>query len=130
MKQQNQWFDGECIRILDQRKQAKMLWLQDPNHSNVDNLNNVRREASRNFKNEKEYLKTKIDELETSSKINNIKQLYKGINDFKRGYQPRINIVNDEKGDLATNSHSILVRCRTHFSQLLNGHGVNDHRKT
>ena len=25
--------------FLDQRKQAKMQWLQDPNQSNVDNLN-------------------------------------------------------------------------------------------
>jgi hypothetical protein len=106
-----------------------MQWLQDPNHSNVDNLNNVRREASRNFNNKKEYLKANIDELETSSKLNNIKHLYNGNNDFRRGYQPRNYIVKDEKGDLATNSHSILVRCRNHFSQLLNVHGVNDHRQ-
>ena len=51
--------------LLDQRKQAKMQGLQDPNQSNVDNLNNVRREASRHFRNKrKEYLKDKIDELE------------------------------------------------------------------
>jgi hypothetical protein len=85
MKQHKPWFGEECLRILDQRKQVKTRWLQDPTHKNVDNLNNVRREASRNFKNKKEYLKAKIDELETSSKINNIKHLYKGINNFKRG---------------------------------------------
>jgi len=39
-----------------------MQWLQDPNQSNVDNLNNVRREAIRYFrKKKKEYLKAKID---------------------------------------------------------------------
>jgi len=39
-------------------------WLQDPNESNVDNLNNARREASRHFrKKEKEYLKAKIEDL-------------------------------------------------------------------
>jgi len=39
-----------------------MQWLQDPNQSNVDNLNNARRKASRNFRNKrKEYLKAKID---------------------------------------------------------------------
>jgi hypothetical protein len=27
-----------------------MQWLQDPNQSNVDNSNNVRREASRHFR--------------------------------------------------------------------------------
>jgi len=33
--------------------------------------------------------------------------LYRGINDFKKGYQLRTNIVKDEKGDLITDSHSI-----------------------
>jgi hypothetical protein len=55
--------------------------------------------------------------------------LYKGINDFKKGCQPRTNIVKDEKGDLVADSHSILARCRNHFSQLLNLHGDNDVRQ-
>ena len=41
-----------------------MQWVQGPSQSNVDNLNNVRREAGRHFRNkENEYLKAKIDEL-------------------------------------------------------------------
>ena len=60
-----------------------MQWVQDPNRSNVDNLNNVRREASRHFGNKKKgYPKAKIDELETNSKIKNIRDLYSGINGF------------------------------------------------
>jgi len=40
--------------------------VQDPNHSNVDNLNNARYEARRHIRNKvKEYLEVKIDELET-----------------------------------------------------------------
>jgi len=77
-------------------------------------------------KKRKEYLKAKIDELETSSKIKHIRDLHRGINDFKKGYQPRTSNVKDEKGDLVTDSHSILARQRKHFSQLLNVHGVND----
>jgi hypothetical protein len=43
------------------------------NRSNVDNTNNVRWEASRHFRNKKKkYVKAKIDELETNSKIKNI----------------------------------------------------------
>jgi len=41
----------------------------------------------------KEYLKAKIEELENNSKKKNIRDLYRGINDFKKGYQPRSNIV-------------------------------------
>ena len=38
-KQRKPWFDDEWLGFLDQRKQAKMQWLKDPNHSNVDNVN-------------------------------------------------------------------------------------------
>ena len=48
----------------------------------------------------KAYLRAKIEELETNSKINNIRDLYRGINDRKKGYQPRTRIVKDEKGHL------------------------------
>jgi hypothetical protein len=47
-----------------QRKQDKLQLLQDPSEINGDNLNNVRREASRYFRNKKrECLKDKINEL-------------------------------------------------------------------
>jgi len=52
--------------------------------------------------------------------------LYRGINDFKKGYQPRCNIVKDEKGDLVADSHSIVARWRNYFSQLFNVHGIKD----
>jgi len=39
-----------------------MQWLQDPNQSNVDNLNKVRHQTNRHFRNKKmECLKAKID---------------------------------------------------------------------
>jgi hypothetical protein len=52
-----------------------MQWFTDQNQSSVDNLNSVRREASRRFGNKKKgYLKNKIDELETNSKMRNIRK--------------------------------------------------------
>jgi len=72
------------------------------------------------------YLRARIEELETNSKNKNIRVLYRGINDFKKGYQPRCNIVKDEKGDLLADSHSIAARWRNYFSQLFNVHGATD----
>ena len=67
-----------------------MQWVQDPSPSNVDNLNKVRREVSRHFRNKKRaYFGNKIEELETNSKVKNIRDLYRGINGFKKGYQPK-----------------------------------------
>ena len=55
--------------------------------------------------------------------------MYKGINDFKKGYLPRNIIVKDEKVDLVVDSHGIMTRWRNYFSQLLNVHGVKDVRQ-
>jgi hypothetical protein len=108
-----------------------MWWLQNRNQSHVINRSHVRRETSRQFrKKKKKYLKAEIVELLTNSKMKTIRYFYRGITEFKRGYQPRTNIIKDEKGDLVTGSHSILARWRNHLSELLNVHGVNNIRQT
>ena len=53
LKQSKPWFDKECLGFLDRRKRAKLQWTQDPRQSNVDILNNVRREVSRHFRDKK-----------------------------------------------------------------------------
>ena len=72
LKQHKPWFDEECLGFLDQRKQAKIQRVQDPSQSKVDNLKQVRRDVSRHFRNKKKaYLRAKIEELETNSKVQN-----------------------------------------------------------
>jgi hypothetical protein len=51
LKQHKPWFDEEFLGFLDKRKQAKIQWLRDPSQINVDNLNNIRCEASRLIRN-------------------------------------------------------------------------------
>jgi hypothetical protein len=127
LKKHKQWFDEGSSKLVDQRKQAKLQWLQDPSEINENNLNNVRHEASSYFWNKKkQYLKDKINELATNSKNKNIRGLYRGIHEFKRGYQPRNNLVKNENGDLLQDSHNILNRWKNYFSQLSNLHNVRD----
>jgi uncharacterized protein (UPF0297 family) len=71
-------------------------------------------ETSRHFRNKKrEYLKYKIDELATNSKNKIIRDLYRRINEFKRGYQPRNNLVKDKIGDQLADSHTTLKGWKT-----------------
>jgi hypothetical protein len=53
MKNHKPWFDEGGSKLLDQRKQANLHWLQDPSEINWDNLNNIRRETSRYFRKKK-----------------------------------------------------------------------------
>jgi hypothetical protein len=81
LKEHKSWFHEECSKLLYQRKQAKLQWLQDVSEINGGNLNNVRHKAIRHFRREKKkYLKEKINELATNRKNKNIRDLYRGIN--------------------------------------------------
>jgi hypothetical protein len=53
-----------------------------------------------------------------NSKNRNIRDLYRGINDFKRGYQLQSNLVKDEKGDLLADS-DIFNRWKNFFSHVV-----------
>jgi hypothetical protein len=104
--------------------------LEDPSEVNEDNLISVRWEASRHFRNKKrEYLKDKMNELESDSKSKNIRDFCKGINEFKKGHQPKTNLVKDEMGYLFVNPYKILNRWKNYFFQPLNVHGVGGVRQ-
>jgi hypothetical protein len=76
VKQHKPWFDKGCSKLLDQRKQAKLQLLQDASKIHGDNLNNVRCEASRHFRNKKrESLKDKTNELAMNSKNKNTRDV-------------------------------------------------------
>jgi hypothetical protein len=63
----------------------------------------------------REYLKGKIHELETNNKNKNIRDLYRGINEFKKGYQPRINIIKEDNGNMIADPQSVLNRWKNFF---------------
>jgi hypothetical protein len=85
LRKHKPWFDERCSKLLDQRKQATLQWLHDSSEISGDSQNNVRREASRYFRNKKrKYVKDKINELATNIKNKNIRDLYRKINEFKR----------------------------------------------
>jgi hypothetical protein len=55
--------------------------------------------------------------------------VYRGINEFKRDYQPRNNVVKDENSELLADSRNTLNRWKNYFSQPLNVHNVSDVRQ-
>ena len=74
--------------FLYQRKQAKAHWLQDLNDSIVYNLNNVRHEASRLFRNKnKEYIrKLKLMNVKLTAR-SQISETCIGVSMILRSYQ-------------------------------------------
>jgi hypothetical protein len=83
LKKHKPWFDEESSKLLDEKKQTKLQWLQYSSEIIGDNLNNVRREASRHFRNKKRHCtKGRFNKLGTNSKNLKFRDLYRGINEF------------------------------------------------
>jgi len=73
-------------------------------------MKNVRYETSWSFRKKRRgNIWKKINVLETNNKNKNIRDLYRGINEFKKDYQPRSNLVKDENGDLVADSHNVFL---------------------
>jgi hypothetical protein len=105
--------------------------LQNPSQINRDNQNNVRCDNSITFREERmRYLKEIINELETNSKKKNIRELHRGMNRFKKGYQHIINFVKDENCNLFEDYQNILNRWKNFSCQLLNVDVFKDFRQT
>jgi hypothetical protein len=75
---------------------------------------------------ERENDKGKFNELEMNCNIKNIRDLYRSINLFKKGCQPKIESVKDKSCYLLADCHNTLKRWKNYFSHLLNVHGVNN----
>jgi hypothetical protein len=98
----------------------KREYLRDKiNELAINSKNKNIRDLYKDFRNKRrEYLKDKINDVATNSKNKNIRNLYNGKKGFKRGYQPRSNLVKDKNGDLADFQNN-LNRRKNYFSRLL-----------
>jgi hypothetical protein len=94
----------KALKLCTELLYSALLFLWTPDVANWPSLielsHIVRREASRRFRKKREYVTDTINELATNSKNKNTRDLNGGINEFKRGYQYRSNLVKDENGDL------------------------------
>jgi hypothetical protein len=76
LKYNKPWFDDECSKLIDQQRQATLKLLQNPRQINEDNLENLRHNNIRTFRNQgKGNSERKINELETNNKNKNIRDL-------------------------------------------------------
>jgi hypothetical protein len=94
-------------------------------------FSNVRRKSGRHFRNKKrECLKDKINDFASNSNNKYTRDLYRGINKFKKVYQPRTNLVKDKRCNLLVDPHKILNSWNKYFCQLLNAHWSGGVRQT
>ena len=72
-------------------------------------------------------LKAKVNKLEENSKNKSIRKMCKGINEFKKCYQPRDYVINKDGSTIVADTASILSRREQFFSNLLNVQQISSH---
>ena len=61
-------------------------------------------------KNKRDYTKAKVDKLQENSKNKHIMKMYKVINGFKKGYQPRPQVTYKDDDTIVAHTPSIFSR--------------------
>ena len=61
-------------------------------------------------------MKAKVNKLEKNSKNKNIQEMYKGINELKKKYQPHAYVIKKDNDTIAADTTSILSRWQQFYS--------------
>ena len=75
-----------------------------------------------------DYMKAKVNKLEQKSTNKDIWEMYKRINEFKKGHQSRAYVIKNHEGTIVADTNSILSIWEQFFSYLLNVNRSTSHK--
>ncbi|XP_072380914.1 uncharacterized protein [Diabrotica undecimpunctata] len=121
-KKKNQWFDKECEQSLHQKSNKRLELLTRPTDKNSEDYNRVRTQTRKLLRRrkKKQYLETRIQQLEEEPRTGQSRQFYKDLKTMKdkRINSPRF--IKDDAGQLLTDDEEISRQWRKYFEELLN----------
>lgn len=81
---------------------------------------NIRQAAQVMFKNKKcQFLKRKIEEIDENCHRNNVRGMYMGINNFRKRFQARTEVIKDDNENFITDPTRVINTWKN-FDRLLN----------
>jgi hypothetical protein len=94
----NKWYDEECKIAIEEMKKTREKWLMKGRRENEEQVYHHKRKAApkviRNRK--KAYMKNVIESI-VDQKHNNTRKMYQIINQLKKGYQHKFNVIRNKK---------------------------------
>ncbi len=118
----NAWFDDDCRIAVQNKKEAFNKYLQRPTRSSQSNYRNICRETTRLIRAKKrQLLKNEIEMIDSKSKNNETRQLYKMVNNMRPETRQSQLRIRDISGDnILTSPDEVMTRWSNYFSELLN----------
>ena len=116
------WFDEECVAAIERRETARRMVFQCPRDVVLEaEYDYIRRETRRLLKSKKKcHLQSLVKELEIDSRQHNSRNFFQRVKSWRKGFQPRTNIISDENGQLMADSVRVVARWGQYFRGLLN----------
>jgi hypothetical protein len=96
------WYNEECKTPIEEIKKAREKWLiKGIRENDEQKYHHKRTEAHKIIRSKKNlYIKNVIESTEED---NNTRKKYQTINQFKKGFQHKLNVIKNKKGELAMN---------------------------
>uniref|UniRef100_A0A8D8RW96 Craniofacial development protein 2 n=1 Tax=Cacopsylla melanoneura TaxID=428564 RepID=A0A8D8RW96_9HEMI len=115
------WFDSECKKLIQKRKEIKKQWLSNPTHDLKQRYNNKSKEVTRTLRRKKrEWINGTIQKAEEDRTVHNSRDFYRTIRFFKKGYAPKTYGVKNTNGEVVMQTEEVLETWKTYFKDLLN----------
>lgn len=120
-----EWFDEECKEAVAKRQKARMTMIQKRTRNSVNIFAEERRNVHRICKKKKkEYWRKKVEKIQQLQEQNDMRSMYKTVNDTRRGFQPRNNLCRDRNGRLVCDKNEIVKVWAKYFQDLF--HEINE----
>lgn len=118
-KGRNGWFDEECQKLLEERKEWRLKMIKNPTNENKEKYAEAKRVLKKVCrKKKKDLLEAQLVEMEQDFKKKDTRKFYKEITKVKRGYQARQLFIEDEHGNVIGDEENIKNRWKNYFSQV------------
>ena len=121
-KPKNGWYDDECQSASLWRKTCRHVWLDDrEDDGKRQDFITSRRWAKRvNRRKKRSMVDRAMREIEENRRAGNIRQQFIGMKSFKKGFQPRTDVIKDKDGLIITQELAIKARWSDYFYDILN----------
>lgn len=120
-KKDKAWFDIDCRSKVEERKEARKVWLHNmENEENKQIYFRIRRDTQILLRQKKrEFYNNVLKEAEDDFTHHRSRQMYQNLKKATGGYKRREKFVKDTDGNILTNDEQIAKRWKDYFSTLL-----------
>ena len=121
-ERKNDWFDGECKQLVEEKNAARARMLQHRTRRNVERYRRARNRQNSVLRRKKRQQEDRDREaMEELYQANDTRKFYEKLNSSRKGYVPQADMCRDLDDNLLTDECEVIERWKQYFDEHLNG---------